>query len=54
MVHFAHDAGFTLIAEGIETEADLATLRTLGVEMGQGFLLGRPERWPVDPQLAAG
>jgi len=44
MVHFASDAGFTLIAEGVESRADLRALRVLGVHMGQGFLLGRPER----------
>jgi len=43
-VHFARDADFTLIAEGIESKEDLATLKKLGVAMGQGFLLGRPER----------
>jgi EAL domain-containing protein (putative c-di-GMP-specific phosphodiesterase class I) len=44
MVHFASDAGFTLIAEGVEHKADLRALRVLGVHMGQGFLLGKPER----------
>jgi EAL domain-containing protein (putative c-di-GMP-specific phosphodiesterase class I) len=44
MVHFASEAGFTLIAEGVESKADLRALRVLGVHMGQGFLLGRPER----------
>lgn len=44
MVHFAADAGFTLIAEGVETEADLVALRALGVHLGQGYLLGKPER----------
>jgi EAL domain-containing protein (putative c-di-GMP-specific phosphodiesterase class I) len=43
-VHFARDADFTLIAEGIESAADLKTLKGLGVALGQGFLLGRPER----------
>jgi EAL domain-containing protein (putative c-di-GMP-specific phosphodiesterase class I) len=43
-VHFARDAKFSLIAEGIEDPADLATLKQLGVGLGQGFLLGRPER----------
>lgn len=32
-----------LIAEGIETDADLATLVGLGIEIGQGYLLGRPK-----------
>jgi EAL domain-containing protein (putative c-di-GMP-specific phosphodiesterase class I) len=44
MVHFAAEVGFTLIAEGVESKADLRALRVLGVHMGQGFLLGKPER----------
>lgn len=31
-----------VIAEGIETEEDLGVLRDLGVQFGQGFLLGKP------------
>jgi EAL domain-containing protein (putative c-di-GMP-specific phosphodiesterase class I) len=30
-------------AEGIETEEQLERLRQLGVHLGQGFHLGRPE-----------
>ena len=30
-----------IIAEGIETEAELRTLRGLAVSYGQGFLIGR-------------
>jgi PAS domain S-box-containing protein len=44
MVRFAQAAGLVLIAEGIETDAELATLGRLGVTYGQGFLLGIPER----------
>jgi EAL domain-containing protein (putative c-di-GMP-specific phosphodiesterase class I) len=43
-VHFARDADFTLVAEGIESVEDLETLKRLGVALGQGYLLGRPER----------
>lgn len=32
-----------MIAEGIETDKELAVVRELGVELGQGFLLGRPQ-----------
>jgi PAS domain S-box-containing protein len=47
MVFFATERGLQLIAEGIETPEELATLRRLGVPLGQGFLLGRPaQRWP--------
>jgi EAL domain-containing protein (putative c-di-GMP-specific phosphodiesterase class I) len=31
-----------LIAEGIETESELAVLRSLDIPLGQGYLLGRP------------
>jgi len=34
--------GATLVAEGIEVEAERKTLVDLGVEFGQGYLLGRP------------
>lgn len=40
---FASRTGSTLIAEGVETRAELETLRGLRVGLGQGFLLGRPE-----------
>lgn len=32
-----------MIAEGIETEKELSVVRELGVELGQGFLFGRPD-----------
>jgi EAL domain-containing protein (putative c-di-GMP-specific phosphodiesterase class I) len=34
--------GLTLIAEGIETEGELAALRALGIRYVQGYLLARP------------
>lgn len=42
MRHFAVTTGCGLIAEGVETEAELRMLRTLGVSLGQGYLLGEP------------
>jgi PAS domain S-box-containing protein len=43
MVHFAAASGCELIAEGIETEPERRALVRLGVTIGQGFLLGRPD-----------
>jgi PAS domain S-box-containing protein len=43
MVHFAAASGCELIAEGIETEQERRALIRLGVTLGQGFLLGRPD-----------
>jgi EAL domain-containing protein (putative c-di-GMP-specific phosphodiesterase class I) len=40
--HFARSTGCRLIAEGIETEGELAVLRALDIPLGQGYLLGRP------------
>lgn len=42
MIAFAAELGATLVAEGIETDAELAQLRTLGAQLGQGYLLGHP------------
>lgn len=42
MVAFAAETGAVIIAEGIETAAELDTLRTLGVQWGQGYHLARP------------
>lgn len=38
--------GCKVIAEGIEAEAELKTLRALGISHGQGYLLGKPEPAP--------
>jgi EAL domain-containing protein (putative c-di-GMP-specific phosphodiesterase class I) len=35
-------SGATLVAEGIEVEAERKALVDLGIEFGQGYLLGRP------------
>lgn len=40
--HFARTTGCRLVAEGVETAAELHTLRDLGVDLIQGYLLGRP------------
>jgi EAL domain-containing protein (putative c-di-GMP-specific phosphodiesterase class I)/CheY-like chemotaxis protein len=46
LVSFASETGASIIAEGIETEAELETLRSLGVRFGQGFFLARPRMLP--------
>jgi diguanylate cyclase (GGDEF)-like protein len=42
IVSIGHGLGLTLIGEGIETPEQLALLQRLGVQLGQGYLLGRP------------
>jgi diguanylate cyclase (GGDEF)-like protein len=41
-VAFARAVGATTIAEGVESVAELEAARAIGVDLGQGFLLGRP------------
>lgn len=45
---FARSVDATLVAEGIETDGELAALREIGVHHGQGYLLGRPGQLPAD------
>jgi EAL domain-containing protein (putative c-di-GMP-specific phosphodiesterase class I) len=42
LVHFADKVGVMLVAEGVETTEEQASLLGLGVRAGQGFLFGRP------------
>lgn len=43
---FAVETGASIIAEGIETDAQLDAVQGLGIAYGQGYLLGAPERLP--------
>ena len=38
----AHDLGLDVVAEGLEDEQDVATVRALGCRYAQGFLFGAP------------
>lgn len=46
MVEFAHQLGAQIVAEGIETPAELAAVTQLGMTSGQGYFLGRPTSQP--------
>ena len=50
MIGLAHDLGLRVVAEGVERPVQLETLRALGCDAAQGFLLARPSEDP----LAAG
>jgi len=53
VVNLGRSLGKKIIAEGIETVEQLATLKELGVEVGQGYLLSRPLRADHVPALFA-
>ncbi|MFX0545775.1 sensor domain-containing phosphodiesterase [Roseovarius sp. S1116L3] len=42
LVRFAVEINAAIVAEGIETEAELDTLHGLGVPLAQGYFLGKP------------
>jgi len=46
-------SGASVIAEGIETAEELRVTRDLGIEFGQGFLLGMPAHAPIRECSAA-
>ncbi len=48
LVAFARETSTTIVAEGIETDAELRTLKEIGVAEGQGFLIARPMVPPID------
>ncbi len=47
LIDYAHELGVRVVAEGIETEEDLAAVRAAGADLGQGWYLGRPGPDPV-------
>lgn len=46
MISFADEMGMAIVAEGVETEAERATMQELGVPFGQGYLFARPGPLP--------
>lgn len=48
-VELAHDLGLKVVAEGVEDEACLGYLRSVGCDIAQGYLIGRP--MPADDLL---
>jgi EAL domain-containing protein (putative c-di-GMP-specific phosphodiesterase class I) len=42
VIDLAHNLGFEVVAEGVETEQILDALATLGCDIAQGYLLARP------------
>lgn len=51
MIFYAREMGSCVVAEGIETAAELETLKRLGTGKGQGYFLGKPGSIAALPPL---
>ncbi|MDQ1536214.1 MAG: hypothetical protein QOE58_607 [Actinomycetota bacterium] len=53
-MELGHNLGLSIVAEEVEDEATLVALRALGVDIAQGYHLGRPmpenilQQWITD------
>lgn len=53
-IHLAHNLGLTVVAEGVENEALLTRLHSMGCDEAQGYFIGRPmavnnaDQWLVE------
>ncbi|MDX6585912.1 MAG: hypothetical protein QOI31_385 [Solirubrobacterales bacterium] len=64
IIELAHNLGLRVIAEGVEEEAQLAILQSVGCEYAQGYLFAKPLKpelvsellrsWKLEPVLGAG
>jgi EAL domain-containing protein (putative c-di-GMP-specific phosphodiesterase class I)/DNA-binding NarL/FixJ family response regulator len=52
VVSLGRELGATVVAEGIETDAELQAVRSLGVDCAQGYYVGRPGPLPSGEPLA--
>jgi len=48
IVEYAHGRGMKIVAEGIETEAELRKVIELGVDLLQGYFLAKPAASPSE------
>ncbi|MEG1687417.1 MAG: EAL domain-containing protein, partial [Angelakisella sp.] len=44
LISYSHERGIRVIAEGVETPAELQTLVGLSVDLLQGYYIGHPKR----------
>ncbi|MDB6062984.1 MAG: domain/GGDEF domain protein [Verrucomicrobiaceae bacterium] len=51
ILDIAKEMDCKVVAEGIETAAQLSTVQAMGVHYGQGYFLGRPESVPAPAHL---
>ncbi|WUR15002.1 EAL domain-containing protein [[Empedobacter] haloabium] len=54
IIAMAHGLKMAVVAEGVETDEQLALLEQYGCDMAQGYLLGRPQSIDAIAQMLAG
>jgi EAL domain-containing protein (putative c-di-GMP-specific phosphodiesterase class I) len=53
LINFAAEIDATLVAEGVETSAELETLQRLGATLGQGYFFARPAPLPLPRRVSS-
>jgi EAL domain-containing protein (putative c-di-GMP-specific phosphodiesterase class I) len=53
VIHTARELGISVLAEGIERKEELAFCKDIGVNYGQGYLIGKPALVPEKPLISA-
>jgi len=43
IVNLSRAFGYSIVAEELETEEDVSTVREMGVDFGQGYHIGKPQ-----------
>jgi len=49
MVELSRTLNFRVVAEHVEDQLSLDTVREMGIDFAQGFIIGRPQRLSMTP-----
>lgn len=52
MIELSRSLNFRIVAEQVEDQRSLDTVREMGIDFAQGFVIGRPQPLPVTPAVA--
>jgi EAL domain-containing protein (putative c-di-GMP-specific phosphodiesterase class I) len=49
MIELSRSLHFRIVAEQVEDQSSLDTVKEMGIDFAQGFFIGRPQRLSVTP-----
>lgn len=53
LIYYARSRNIAVLCEGVETVEEMNTLMLIGIDYMQGFLFGRPQEFPCQPEPKA-